>query len=721
MERFLEYWQACKQQEILHSVTPLQLLGYCHTISGEDCLNGQITNSAVLSKLSTNQIGVIPKFGNKDNDYFIPCILLVNLEANGTFSPIKHLSLPIVPYAVLEPAHLASITLGDCERINEYVAMNIPEWLDEEDISWDVQLEYANNMLDSFNWQNDLTELGYLISNNAMVFSVDAIAKNNNCFQELNLDIFEDLNSIKICDAPKGSNSTGYIQEYIEQAWVMAALKNSEPPRYVWLKPKHSVKYATLLGEEISLNPYPELTAEYDSYLQGKQCIRNLQEIKQRLLDKYQDRGGIYNRLLQLKQTQRDYKAQLRHLEVLLSIWEKQKDLLTKWSKIFDFVPLLQKNRLSRLYTFFAENFPNDNVLGLTQAECEELLKDKEKRLQTSLRVLEDALHQVETDISQQEIIQNKCISWLQNLQVNEADVENLSSILELQWQKIVALTACYWQQDFAAKNFYNNFCDMQPDSIDLLLVENAQNISPMQAIVWMSKAKHAVILGNYTSVQTPRFANYIDYELTKYYALVENDADFEDLQFDGILGSNGNLWNMVTKGLEADNILDVVETNISYEFIDVKTQSKAYHGSLVNHGSCDATIGFLTNNQQLWPDINIYTCFSAQVLFLQQQLANIGASIAIYLLQEPVYNQAKINIFIPVNTAQDRGPYIFDKGAEMFAQLMANTKERLIVIGDRDLFKPHLHSASGNFAKNFFKNSINNKITIDEVDCVAV
>ncbi len=466
---------------------------------------------------------------------------------------------------------------------------------------------------------------------------------------------------------------------------------------------------------------YPQLTHAYDIYLQGKHAIRNCLDINRRLLEKYQDKGGIQVRLAHLQANLKEAKAQHRHLEVLTSIWDRQTELLVRWTKIFDFLPTMQKSRLARLHAFFKQNFPYDNVAGFTEAEFAELLEYKRKRVETSLRMIGDAIHQVENDQQQAQIVNDKCLQWAQAQDITLGNLAQIQNYLEnVLWHKITVLALSYWQQDFTAKQGYNEFLTRTPQQIDHLIIQNSQYVSPMHSVPMLAKCKRAMIMGNYSVITVPRFAVSIDYELTKHYNLAENDTDFEELQFDGYLGSVGNTWSMLTQGVEAEQVLPVPNKNLCYEFIDVSSKSQDCYGSLDNRGSVEVLYTWLQKNAQIASDVIIYTCFSAQAKLIKSKLVSTAFSeIPVEFLQVANFNLAKISIFLPVYALPDRAPFVFDQGAEMFEQLEANTQEHLIVIGDKRLFKPELHSASGNFAKRFAIKNYNENLITTEVDGV--
>lgn len=718
MERFLDYWQAAHTQQLLHALQPQQVLSICQQIAAQACVQGKLP--AANLALVNSSVVIIPFYAQKEDKIFFPCMLQVDVNATGDFEPQAHLSLPIISHAMLEPAPLCPISLGVAEDFANYLAINPAPWLvDNQRVTWDQQLAYADELLNAVvpNWRSDLTQAGYMHANDALVFPLAAITQASNFLPTVNFDLLNNPNKITLIDAERNAdqNKAGqskYAWQLIVNAWIQAALKQAEPPRYVWLQPQQTVTYANIfacMGATTTVHTMDDMHSQLiianEAYLQGQQLLRNWQEVSKRIYEKYADKGGVQARIDHLQSCAREAKAQSRHLEVLNSIWLRQKELLVEWVKVFDFIPTMQTQRLQRLHTFFKQNFPGEVVKGFTETQFDDLLIEKIRRAENNLRMVGDALHQVENDLYQEQLVRDKCLQWCSEQNVTVATVTEVEKFLEEHiWQQLARLALLYWQQDFAAKQGYGDFLNRQPHDIEYLIVENAEYIDPIQAIQYLSMSKKAVVMGNYNPIINPRFPVQIDYELTKHFDLIENDADFEDLQFDGVLVSTGNMWNMVAKDRDADQIFTRPESTLEYEFVDVRSSSCKYLGSMVNQGVIDPVHAWLNKHATERNQVVIYTCFAGQVKLLQQVLSTtLFAQVPICLIQEPCFTKSAFSIFVPVYSAQDPKPYVFDRGIEMFDQLIANTTQKIIVIGDVRIFKAELHSATGKFAQQIF------------------
>jgi hypothetical protein len=716
-----DYWQQACLQEILHNLTPELVQSNWFKITQDECLSGKISNQSILEPLlmAGSTIVIVPFIAKREHKYFFPCMLLADLNPVGRFIAKPYLSLPVIPRTILEPSMQTAVTLGFAENFENYIAVHAPVWQEDDQLlNWTEQLSYAEHMLNEVTpeWRNELANAGFEMQHGAMVFSLNTLQKHNG---KMNIDLLDKPGKINLIDSERNSGKSTYAKQLIINAWVEAAVKLMDPPKFVWLQPDAALHYADIFSIVGNINPsedfvghkdaHAKLVDEYNIYTQGQHLIRNWREMSKRIEEKYFDKGGIEARKLQLETNLKEIKAQKRHLEVLLSIWIRQKELVVAWSQAFDFIPLLQNQRLRRLYSFFKQNFPEENVVGLNLKQLDTLMQEKAARIENSERVIADTLHQVENDLYQENLIREKCLQWCASSQINTQNIQDIQTLLQGQmWNKLVTSAVCFWQQDFAAKQGHANFLDKAPDEIDLLLVEHAEYISPMQAAQLLAISKRAVIMGNYNAICNPRYSTQIDYELTKYFALTECDADFEDLQFDGILGSVGNLWSLATKDKEADQIFtQFPRPALQYEYIDVQTPSQISFGSRINAGVTDVVLDWLRKHATLRNEITIYTCFGGQAMMLKNALASTEfAKVPIRLIQEPHFNKSVISLFIPVYTKHDAGPFVFDRGAEMLDQLITNTLERLIVIGDLSIFKPELHSAAGKFAKALFAKS---------------
>lgn len=733
----IEYWQQGAQQEALMSFNPAQVQDKWQVISVDELQRGNIDDQTTIAKLlgQGSRIIVAPTYLQKDNTYFIPYLLQVNLQPDGSLKPSPHNAIPVFPRNLFESQLIDTISMGFAESFDDYLVLQTPNWIDEPDsISWCLQLQYAQQMLYDVTgnkWYNDLEKIGYVKNDCALVFALSHVC------QPIKMDykLLQDKAKIELISAERNSGKSTYAKRKIIDAWIESAVKQTVPPRYVWLQHNSNLRYTSIFccANTVTLRvpeseyaaakelAHKELSQVFNLYIKGKQIARNWQELSKRLDAKYLDKGGIQSRIKQLHALLKEAQAKFRHMQVLQSIWVRQSELLTSWTKTFDIFPFMQKQRLQRLYMFFKQNFSNEDVTGLSQDQLDNNILDKINRTRNSERFIADALHQAENDLLQQELVADKLLQWgkLQNPALCDV-LEVLDYLHQKLWLHVVSAATYYWQLDFSLNNDRDNFLTSEPTDIEMLIVEHAEYVSPMQGARLLALSKRAIIMGNYNPICNPLFPVVTDFELAKHCNLAKSDADYEDMQFDGFAASLGNLWNLAAQGKEAEQIFTQYPGHAkTYNFINIATNNSDYRGSKINIGEADAILAWLHENKPAALEVTIFTTYAGQIHYLRQLLQTTNyLSVPIYLVQQPYFVANKTVLFSTVYTANDPGPYCFDRGVEILDNLLANTQQQLYVFGDQRIFKPELHSAAGNFAKLF---NVSKSINIEEqeVSCV--
>lgn len=682
MERFLDYWQAAAQQIALSEMSPAKITDKYTVISRDELFAGKLSSLNLSSQLINSTVCVAPYYAcpQQENAYFLPYILVADIDETGKFISKNIYSLPIVLKKYLEPAELSGVSLGFAENFDQYFVLQPPEWIEDPKLlTWSKQLHYAQKMLDS-----------YIMQDSAIIFPLSCLCPE----KKLDVSLLSKKSKIELVEAPLGADRHAYAQRLIVSAWMEAAVKQADAPNYFWLRANSPVKYASIFDCAQSYNSrklskleiHVELSQIFNLYIKGQQLLRSWQTIVDNLRDKYSERGGIEVRLNQLREQLKTSHAHNRHMQVLYSIWLRQLEMVSAWSSFLDIIPGVQKRRLNRLYVFLQQNFPSEETLGLNYNQLIDFMLEKLRRAESRERFVADALHQIESDIRQEQLVFDKWMHWSRDHNITLHDL-NITL-----WDKLVNLTADYWSE---------TQIDPTCNEIEKLIVEHAEYVSPMQAAELLAVSKSAVIIGNYNPICNPRFAVQIDYELTKHFKLTSCDADFEDLQFDGVLGSLGNLWSLAAQGREANKTLPVVANKINYSLINVGSVSEDYFGSKINKLEVIAILDWLKLNYAANADVVIYTVFSGQLSYMRKIFANTEFSkIKLLPLQEPSFISSSIALLSTVYSVQDQGPYVFDRGVEILDNLIASARSQIIVFGDERIFKPELHSATGKFAK---------------------
>ncbi len=717
----LEYWQLADQYLRLMDFNPRLVSNKWQNITRDECLAGCIQDPTVSSILLQNgsKMLVSPLHLQKDNEHFIPFLLSVELKADGYFKPCKELALPIIPRNLLEFDGLHPISLGSTDEFDDYFVLQPPPWFDnQQDLTWENQYQYANQMLSDITcgaWLQDLKQLGYELQPGAKVFAFSI----NKASDKLDTKLLQNKNKIELIAAERNSGKSRYAKQKIADAWIEAAVKQAPAPKIVWLQYDTIARYTSIFActNELPLyieqdeyktsqsQVHKELALAFNIYIRGRQVLRNWQDMQAKLTDKYADKGGIAARIHQLQTHLKEAQARSKHIQVLHSIYLRQSELIPSWNKMFDVFTFMQKQRLQRLYNFFKQNFPEEQVTSLSQDDLDNLMNSKLSRTKHSERFIADALHQATSDLKQQELVTEKLLQWGQQIDPKlETPQEIVTLLHETIWEQVLHLATKYWQLEFAINGQRNEFFTNEADTIDLLIAEHSEYIDPITAAKLLARSQRAIIMGQYAAICSPRFAISVDYELCKHFNLAKCDADYEDLQFEGINAALGNLWNLASDGREADKTFTTEQNYpIEYEFCSINGTNVAVYGSKVNIAEIDGIHAWLLRNNPDPKDVCIYTSFAGQVQAIQQRLQSSKyAQTAVQLLHKPNLHKFKYSLFTSVYTANDPGPYNFDRGVEILDNLVANTLQKLVVFGDRNIFKSELHSAIGKFAKLF-------------------
>jgi hypothetical protein len=732
-QTILDYWQRALQQQALAEITASKLKDCWSVISNEELSNGTLLDQSLIKQLLSygpNMV-VIPHYARCDDSFFIPYVLSVNIDESGKFLADTINPFPIIPKAVLEPASLCPISLGTDERFENYMLLQPPAWQEDASLlDWPAQLAYAQNLLTAVtedSWQKELSAFEFYLQDSALIVPLAMLLKPIT----MDLKLLKDAKKIELIETERNSGKSSYAKGLIIDAWIDAAVKQSPPPRYVWFGGKTKQRLFASIFDFIQLiedsdhntslqeakdRMHKIVVHYFNLYIKGKQVARNWQEMLNKVDDKYADKGGVHARIAQLQAHLKDAHVRNRHLQVLHSIWLRQSEMVPAWSKGFDLIPLFKKQRLQRLYTFFKQNFPGEDVDGLSQKQLDDIISDKLRRAANSERFIADSLHQTENDLRQEELVRDKCLQWAIPLNENASSLNAILAMLDNElWPKLAQATATYWDLDFKLANGHDNFLYNEANDIDLLILEHAEYISPMHGAELLALSKRAVIMGNNNYICIPRFPVQVDFNLAKSLNLVTCDEDYEDLQFDGIAAAVGNFWSMALQDKEISKTFPSQRTvKLHYEFIQVSSQSESYFGSRINKAEANAILKWIADNQAASDNLAIYASFSGQIELITKLLQKGGYShIPVLAVQEPCYDKYTVSLFSPVYSSNDPTPYSFDRGMEIINNLIDNTMQQIIVFGDPKIFKAEQHSASGKFAKLLFNNPENEVVSV--------
>ena len=612
------------------------------------------------------------------------------------------------------------------------------------------------------------------------------------------------------CHTFKGTGKSFIARNLIAAYWIQAAIDESYPINIAWINGKQLPKYASIFEcdpeisciskehkQQLQTNNFISLDI-IRSFLENfsivhKCKVENLAKAKDMmhsiLLEnkqyyvtlmqnislwkdlaskvelQYQSKGGLDTRIKQLQANLKEHLLQHKHLEVIYSLWRRLVSSLPLWIKCMKFTPWLQRRSkaFAKLYSFFNKHFPAENVKGLCLADLEFAIDDIIKKSKKKETVIIDSLMQAQSEAKQLDIIKNKAIHQFCNkFNISVQHIKNHENIEDyldeyLRYPMFIAALH-YWEATYLQQIDWTTGQQLQKyltgelsDKIDLLIVEHSELVSPMLAGALFSISAQVIIFGSPYKISNNFIANQIDYYTLLQLDLISDEHEFESLQQQGVLASQGSMWDMVKQSsifqhgyltqqwdarqalLSAQKTLMQDACNIQsmrkeakylYPGISIveltDTYSEMFFGSMINTLESENIIQWLLQNRQqilayyqantLKDILSIHTTFSAQATQLRKMLLEKGLpDVSVSLLQLPCLVRKPIAIFSPVYTHKDQGPFIFDKGVEILGNLLANTTDSIIIIGDSKLFNKQLHSASGKFAKHLISHQKSN------------
>lgn len=479
----------------------------------------------------------------------------------------------------------------------------------------------------------------------------------------------------------------------------------------------------------------------------------------------YRSYGGIEQRNKTLKDTVEKQLSYFRYLEVLQSLLERQIAPNSKWSKWLALLPQVKARQTQKLRTFFEKHLPDEDVQELAITQMQEYLQNLIFKTEKKKCLLSDVLIQVEADLKQLDITKTKTKRWFPDQIDEEFDLAKLMKFLDTHLRYRIFLTAThYWEAELLQKaswdktDIFNDYyaskpalmTDLLQQPVDWLMIENAEQLSPLDGFYCVEGSTHLVVMGDCNAVKPNRIPMEIDVNLLRQHDLIETEEDIENLQFKGVLISNGQFntmaeqiadykgeaysltkqWDIATNIVECQNQLSYTGKLLpckknkaafiaDFSYLPLVGQREAFMGSFYNNVEVVAILSWIKQHEASilarYPEysfadtILICTTFYGQCLALREALSKYNIEINnIELIQTQHNKRAPIVIFSPVYSKADKGRLCFDEGEAMLRNLLVSATEHVIVFGEPAIFDQKLHSASGKFAKFLFGSTKN-------------
>jgi RecA/RadA recombinase len=328
----------------------------------------------------------------------------------------------------------------------------------------------------------------------------------------------------------------------------------------------------------------------------------------------------------------------------------------------------------------------------------------------------------------------------------------------ENRWRRYAMLTPCFVTTMHTGPSFFDYYSEgSQPlfDFIDLLIVDEAGQVTPEVSGAMFALAQQALVVGDTLQIEPVwNIPTEVDRGNLMRNDLVASDEDVLRLQQKGITADAGSVMqiaqqlspyqipsaNDVTyeRGMFLAEHRRCVPEIIGYcnelayggrlkvkrpsienypwphmGYLHVKGKSELSGGSRKNVREALAIVAWIAENKErlegryqttLDNILGIVTPFAAQRQLLIRELGRQGTSISktgtVHALQGA---ERPVVLFSSVYTSRDPGPYFFDRGPNMLNVAVSRAKDSFLVFGDMEIFDPHLRTPSGLLAKYLF------------------
>lgn len=326
----------------------------------------------------------------------------------------------------------------------------------------------------------------------------------------------------------------------------------------------------------------------------------------------------------------------------------------------------------------------------------------------------------------------------------------------ETRWRRYAKLTPCFVSTLHMTPKFYTAWLGKEPfplyDFIDLLIIDEAGQVSPEVAGATFALAKKALIVGDTLQIEPVwNIPKAVDLNNIVKYKLASNVEGADSLITEKYIGaSNGSVMYIAqraskyrkfeeARGMYLTEHRRCVPEIISYcnrlaykgrllpkrgrklnhflphmGYAHVRGSMERFGGSLRNRMEADVIVNWIIDNQahleKMYPGhklkdiIAVVTPFSQQRQLIQTELKRakvenltVGTVHALQGAERPIV------IFSPVYDSSKESGYFFDKGINMLNVAVSRAKDSFLVFGDMQIFDAHSSLPSGILAQYLF------------------
>lgn len=513
-------------------------------------------------------------------------------------------------------------------------------------------------------------------------------------------------------------------------------------------------------------------------------------------------------------------KADLEKYRQILAEWLQHTHNEPLWYSLFSFIPPVQRKRYYRNWIFIQKVAPNDKIESDAAAilawinksinQTSDHLNNLQQMLTNIQLVQAKYLELAETwnTWCQKNNATNLDIRYLLTLETPEGETETrcllnwldtqlryelfilathywegkwLQEVEEIgvaqpgfkerrdrltqenRWRRYALLTPCFVTTMHTGSTFFDYYKGQSEplfDFIDLLIVDEAGQVTPEVSGAIFALAKQALIVGDTLQIEPVwSIPEQVDRGNLQRRKLIVNDEDYFRLKEKGITASSGSAMKIAqqvspfqhptTNGIVAERGMFLAEhrrcvpeiinycNDLAYSgrlrpkrpsfpnypwphmgYVHIKGESQTSGGSRKNEREAGSVVAWIAENKEKLEKyykkdiddiVGIITPFSAQKQLLIQGLTSQGITISkagtVHALQGA---ERFVVIFSSVYSKRDSQPYFFDRGPNMLNVAVSRAKDSFIVFGDMDIFDPASNTPSGLLAKYLFASENN-------------
>lgn len=657
-----------------------------------------------------------------------------------------------------------------------------------ESVEWKVfaqsdldQLHFnAQNCINSFSRANTFTYLDEIDEHNFFDFA-HLLQAQSTQQQLLDQNTIKNLLSIlslkagqmQAIKAPVGTSTDQLIEHTVANQFTLQALGKKQAPVIAVCHQNTTFNKQHIDRHQFENEAlFIEHCQQYLDNAQLTDCAQIKQAIQQKMLSKYETNLNAMSLMRTYMKAQQDNVNQYGGVEKFLhslaeedeqndSYRHKYLDIYQQWErfsqtqsvlqKCVSWIPLVKKIRRKKAAQFLDSALKNEPV----DIPYDEQLIEQIRALKVKQAKNDQKRIKAVGFLDQLQKAKKNWQAWVQKqdgeISAADLDMTTLFQLLNNLHQSLWALSVLYWQADsfeHQPNKVQSPVGDLprcfrldvlhpvlgprplsNEESIDLLFIDGAHQLTPIESLPLIAKAKRVVAFGDNLAVQALGVVSpELEAQLLKQYEVTETEHEtlqsngqslnlgstFKAIQVNSAqqkLSSCGlyqsaqyslksigcknealfNFWNdqYQHRALQLEQTLSPQAT--PFEMVSVSGRLKGG----INIAEVEAVVEYLKKNPMT--DVLVVTPFYNQQQLLRKLLPT---HFSVVTFQDLPPTPISTVIYSPCYTRNSQRPFLHDEGDAYFYSLLALASEQLLIIGDQKIFDAKLHSASGKIAK---------------------